>query len=105
MKRLASLETRKAALLERIEQQREEIALQARQLTPKQQLHRLGRAAGNHPLAWILGVAALFFLSRARRLSWLPWLAGGLSLAGRVGRLTRLLRLVGEIRQLRSGFR
>jgi hypothetical protein len=106
-KRIAELEARRLILLERIEAQRHELAWHAEQLRPKTQVsewtRRAPQSAANHPLAWLTGLASVFLLLKRRRLlTWLPWLAGGLSM---VSRLTRLIRLISELRSLRSGFR
>ena len=105
--RIAELEARRRVLLERIEVQREELAWHAEQLRPKAQVAHWAGAApfapGQHPLAWLAGLASVLMLFKPRRLlKWVPWLAGGLSV---VSRLSRVLRLINELRAVREGFR
>ena len=105
--RIAELEHRRRNLLARIEIQREELAWRAEQLHSHSQvaswMRRAPQSAANHPLAWLAGLVSILMIVKPRRLlSWLPWLAGGLSL---VSKLTRVLRLISELRGLRSGLR
>jgi hypothetical protein len=102
--RIAELEDRRRTLLSRIEVQRNDLAWRAEQLRPQSQvaswMRRGPQSAANHPLAWLAGVASILMVLKPRRLlSWLPWLAGGLSLASK---LTRVLRVINELRGLRS---
>ncbi len=106
--RIAQLEQRRRALLVQIEAQRHEIAWRVEQFRPTSQVaawarRRGSQSAANHPLAWIAGIASLLMFFKPRRmLSWLPMLAGGLSL---LTRLTRVIRIVNELRGIRRGFR
>ena len=105
--RIAELELRRLNLLAKIEIQREELGWRAQQLRPQSQvaswMRRGPQSAANHPLAWLAGIVSVLMILKPRRLlSWLPWLAGGVSL---VSKLTRVLRLISELRGLRSGLR
>jgi hypothetical protein len=107
--RIAELEQRRALLLAQIETQRHELAWHAEQFRPTSQVaawarRRGSRSAANHPLAWLAGIASiLLMLKPPRRLfSWLPWLAGALSL---VTRVARVVRLINEFRGARTSER
>ena len=65
---------------------------------------RGSQSAANHPLAWLAGLASVLLLLKPPRrlISWLPWLAGGLSL---VTRVTRVVRLINELRGVRTSYR
>ncbi len=107
--RIAELERRRALLLAQIETQRHELAWQAEQFHPTSQVaawarSRGSRSAADHPFAWLAGIASLvLMLKPARRLvSWLPWLAGALSM---VTRVIRVVRLINEFRGPRASAR
>ncbi len=99
--RIKELEERRLALLARIETQRHEVAWRVEEFHPTSQVaawarDRGSRSAANHPLAWLAGIAGVLMMLKPRRmLTWLPWLAGGLSL---ITRLTSVLRLINELR-------
>jgi len=107
-KRIRDLEARRTELLAMIETQRHDLAWQAEQFHPGSQVaawarRRSSHSAANHPLAWVAGLAGVLLMIKPRRLlTWLPWLAGGLSL---VGRLSRVVRLINELRGIRFGAR
>ena len=109
-RRIADLEARKQALLAQVEAQRHEIAWHAENFSPASQMaawarRRTSRSAANHPLAWLAGFASILLMLKPPRrlLSWLPWLAGTLSLFTRV---TRVVRLFNDLRGgMRAGFR
>ncbi len=102
--RITELEERRRALLVRIDAQRHELAWQAEQFHPTSQVvawarRRGSHSAANHPLAWVAGIASILLMLKPRRLfTWLPWLAGGLSL---ISRLTRVMRIINELRGIR----
>jgi hypothetical protein len=107
--RIAELERRRALLLAQIETQRHELAWQAEQFRPTSQVaawarRRGSQSAANHPLAWVAGLASLVLMLKPPRrlLSWLPWLAGSLSL---VTRVMRVVRLINEFRGVRTSAR
>jgi hypothetical protein len=107
--RIAQLEQRRQALLAQIETQRQELAWQAERFRPTSQVaswarRSSSRSAANHPFAWLAGIASiLMMLKPPRRLiSWLPWLAGSLSLLTRV---MRVVRLINELRGVRTSYR
>ncbi len=101
--RIRELEERRVALLTQIEAQRHEVAWRVEEFHPTSQVaawarQRGSQSAANHPLAWLASIAGILLLLKPRRmLTWLPWLAGGLSL---VSRLARVLRLINELRGL-----
>jgi hypothetical protein len=110
MKRLAELQTRRRALLDRCEAQRAEISWQLTQLGPRRWRHMLagglGAAGGadagehrRHPLAWLLAAGALLLLRRPREaLAMLARARGALSL---VLRAAEILSVVGVLRRAR----
>lgn len=106
MNRIEALEARRRALLNRCEEQRLELAYRVAQIRPAAQLtawkSRGGpRAAANHPLAWIAGLASLLLMFRTRRLltgiTWITWITGLVALASRA---TTLLRIFAQLRAL-----
>ena len=103
--RIKELEERRLALLARIETQRHEVAWRVEEFHPTSQVatwarQQGSRSAANHPLAWLAGIASILLMLKPRRiLTWLPWVAGGLSL---ITRLTRVLRLINELRGFAS---
>jgi len=104
MRRLQALEARRRALLAQCDRQRAEIAYRIARIRPGMQIVRWTRrapqSAADHPLAWLAAVASVIVMVRRRKLiSWLPWIAGVLSL---VSRAARLIRLVGQLRAPRG---
>ncbi|MGH8139822.1 MAG: hypothetical protein ACREVV_16725 [Steroidobacteraceae bacterium] len=101
MSRIEALEARRRALLNRCEEQRLELAYRVAQIRPAAQLtawkSRGGpRAAANHPLAWIAGLATLLLMFRTRRLlTGVTWITGLVALASRA---TTLLRIFAQLR-------
>jgi len=107
--RIAQLEQRRQALLAQIETQRQELAWQAERFRPTSQVaswarRSSSRSAANHPFAWLAGIASLLMMLKPPRrlISWLPWLAGSLSLLTRV---MRVVRLINELRGVRTSYR
>jgi hypothetical protein len=106
MSRISELEARRAVLLAQIEAQRHELAWHAEQFQPASQVAQWARrsssrSAANHPFAWLAGIASILMMLKPPRrlLSWLPWLAGSLSLLTRVA---RVVQLINSLRGARS---
>jgi hypothetical protein len=107
MNRMQELEARRRVLLQRIDEQRAEIAYRFERIRPVMQVANwAGRGVGstaNHPLAWLAGLAGLLIMLRPRKLlSWITFATGALSLLSRAG---TILRLLATLRALRAGFR
>ena len=106
MSRLKHLEARRRVLLERCDEQREELAVRLKELDPATVLRGAGGVGGaiaglRHPLAWALGLAGLLFLGRTREvLTFVLWVRSALSLAGRAAHLVRALV---QLRAQRTG--
>src|SRR5882757_2034063 len=108
MNRMQELEARRRVLLQRIDEQRAEIAYRFEQVRPVTQVANwAGRgvsgSTATHPLAWLAGLAGLLVMLRPRRLlSWVTFATGALSLLSRAG---TILRVLATLRALRAGFR
>jgi hypothetical protein len=106
MNRLKQLEARRRVLLERCDEQREELAAQLKKLDPTTVLRGAGGIGGaivglRHPLAWAAALAGLLFLGRTREvLTFVLWVRSALSLAGRAAHLVRALL---QLRAQRAG--
>jgi hypothetical protein len=108
MKRLSELEVHRRELLARCEAQRDELAFRLGQLGPRSWAQAVagGAAAGavgalrsprQHPLAWVVAVAALLLLRRPRdALSLLARARGAMAFAARA---VELLTLFGALRR------
>jgi hypothetical protein len=108
MNRMQELEARRRVLLQRIDEQRAEIAYRFERIRPVMQVANwAGRGVSgsttNHPLAWLAALAGLLVMLRPRKLlSWVTFATGALSLLSRAG---TILRLLATLRALRAGFR
>lgn len=101
------LKSRRRALLARCELQRGEMAVRVGdfQSDPVRRAllgllggtdHSRGVAPLKHPLTWVVGIAALFFLRRPRQmLTVLGWARSAISMASKA---SVALRLVGQVR-------
>jgi hypothetical protein len=109
VRRLSDLEVRRRALLARCEQQRAELSSRFGQLGPRRWAQELAGSAAagavgalrsqkQHPLAWVVGIAALLLLRRPREVLWLLVRArGALAVLSRAGQVMSLLsRLRGK---------
>ena len=93
MSRLRQLEARRRALLERCDQQREELAEHLAQLNPGTVLQSSAISQLRHPLAWAAALAGMLLLRRTREvLTFILWMRTALGLASRAANLRRLLR-------------
>jgi hypothetical protein len=108
MSRLKQLQARRRVLLERCDEQREELAVQLRELEPASLLRGAGGVGGalaglglRHPLAWAVALGGLLFLGRTREvLTFVLWVRSALSLAARAA---QLVRAVMQLRAPRAG--
>jgi hypothetical protein len=97
MSRIRQLQARRRVLLERCDEQREELAVRLKELDPTTVLRGAGGLGGaiaglRHPLAWAVALAGLLFLGRTREvLTFVLWVRSALSLAGRAAHLVRAL--------------
>lgn len=92
MSRLRQLEARRRALLERCDEQREELAERLAQLNPGTVLQGSGIGQLRHPLAWAGALAGMLLLRRTREvLTFILWARTAVGLASRVANLLRLL--------------
>lgn len=104
MSRLKDLEARRRLLLERCDEQRDELAARLAQLTPGALLRNATDVAAfgklRHPLAWLAAAAGLLFFGRAREvLTFVLWMRSAVALAGRA---VQLVRLFSETRPARA---
>ncbi len=107
MSRLADLEVRRRALLNRCEEQRLELAYRFAQIKPREQLtawtRRSAAGSATSPIAWIAGIIGLLMMLRRRRpLSGVGWLAGLVTLASRA---TSILRVLAQVRAVYRTFK
>ncbi len=101
MSRLKQLEARRRALLERCDEQREELAARLAALNPMTVLQGSGISQLRHPLAWAAALAGMLLLGRTRRLLTIVlWMRAALTFARRARHLVRVL---GELRARRAG--
>src|SRR3954449_6652843 len=94
--RMAALEAKRRALLNRCEEQRLELAYRFAQVRPREQITAWTRRSANgsakSPLAWAAALAGLAFMLRRRRvLSGVGWATGLIALATRATTVLRVL--------------
>ena len=104
MSRLKALEARRQLLLQRCDEQRDELAERLSQLSPGALLRNAAGAGASgkprHPLAWAAALGAVLLVGRAREiLTWVLWVRSAITVAGRAA---QLLRLLGQPRAQRA---
>jgi hypothetical protein len=99
MSRLKQLQERRRVLLERCDEQREELAARLAQLSPTALLQGSGIAGLRHPLAWAVLAALLLFGRTRRALTAFLWVRSVLAFAKRA---THLMRLLAQARRARE---
>src|SRR5262249_46954057 len=105
--RLAALEARRRALLNKIEEQRLELSYRFAHIRPRDPLTAWPRRSAtgpvSSPLAWLAGIVGLLLMMRRRRvLSGVGWLTGLIALASRA---TTVLRVLAQLRALYRTFK
>ena len=100
MSRLKQLEARRRVLLERCDEQREELAARIDAFSPAALLQGAGIAQLRHPLVWTALAAMLLFGRTRKALKIILWMRGALAFARRAADLVRRLS---ELRAARAG--
>jgi hypothetical protein len=97
--RLKQLEARRRVLLERCDEQREELAARLAALSPAALLQGAGIAQLRHPLVWTALGAMLLFGRTRKALKIILWMRGALAFTRRAAHLVRRLS---ELRAARA---
>lgn len=99
MSRLKQLRARRRVLVERCDEQREELAARLAALSPAALLQGSGIARLGHPLAWAALAAMLLFGRTRKALTAVLWVRSVLTFAKRA---THLMRLLAQARTARA---